>query len=805
MLCMCCVPALAFAKGNIPEPLPDNIGVYDDTETGIKYVYMVSTQDNTATLGYICLDNMKEGTTEVNIPSTVSYKDTSYTITSLNPLARITDEDGYFVAYVNGTNLSQPNIFAEDTAWPQGIDEKAKSITSVIIPSTVKETGRYCFRYCTGLKTVTFAEGSQYEKMETFAFDHCTSLENIVLPEGLKTIVQASEASQTQQFGGCTSLKSIFIPASVEALPGGMFGDYGFYCTNLEKIEFGKGSKCTLPENFTLLGDCKIETFTLPDGLDWVSMKAFGRATKLKEIIIPYTKDTSDESSTAKFTFHQCGKYDQVQSVNNIVFTGDLDEIALGSTDSAKNFGAATSINFIFTGNVSNVKMPDPGCFSSLTSKSFAANDPEYSDAEGAENAALPTWCNTANYKYAQIKKFVATLNGPSIYTGGPVDANITVTGGGRELVEGVDYKLTYENNVEIAATKDAASVTITPLSGEFYGSEQTLRFDVVGPEGKNHWAQELAGDSRYDTALAEAVAAYPKGCSRLIVASGENFPDALAATALAGLMNCPVMITPSAAMCDQVRTAILTLGVDNVVIVGGESAVSSAVYDSLSAVLGGWRHVDRVAGADRQATALAIYNYGMKWAKDNKAEGWGKTAIIATGMNYADALSASSYAFATKSPIFLTDSEGALSADIKAVLAESFSGAIVLGGESRVSAATYSELQTQFGEDNVSRFSGDDRYATSASFAKWAVDKGVLTYQGAAIATGKNFPDALAGAPVIGLEGSVLLLADEGGTAALDGLFDAEGDITRIRYFGGESAVSQSLRDFVESGLDWE
>ena len=795
-LCMCCVPALALASTGpgVPNALPEGAVAVTDASTNVTYVYQTnagSEEEPSCALRYIHIIDMYDEATELDIPGTVSLDGVDYPVTEIGYTAR---DYGRATPSSNNTN-----IFGDSAVQESAIPSYQKRITKIVIPATVEKLNDSCFRNCTNLKSVIFEEGSKLKEMGYACFMWCSSLSDITIPEGFTTFTTKSNG---RQFDGC-NLKKFVIPSSVTAIPTYLFGyDVNRPATSLEELIIGEDSKITtLPMN--LLQYTSIVSLNLPKSFNTLDR---GIPDTTKTVILNYSKDSNNAEDKGTFTIKDFA-LNANEGTEALIFTGSFDELSISSKalGTVTPYAPSSLTKFIFTSdNIKNITMPDKSAFQNMISAkidfAFYGVDAPYSDAEGAENAALPTWCHENGFKYIQLSQFTAQIEEPSIYTGKAVTANLKVTGSGRTLEEGVDYETVYTDNVELGT----ATVTIKGLPGEFYGYEQTLNFPILTDSGKTYRTQELAGESRYDTALAEAVAAYPEGCSRLIVASGENFPDALAATALAGLMNCPVMITSSAAMSDQVRTAILTLGVDDVVIVGGEAAVSSSVYDSLSAILGGWCHVDRVSGADRQATALAIYNYGVQWAKDNKVEGWGSTAIIATGMNYADALSASSYAFATKSPIFLADSEGALSADIKAALSKGFSGAIVLGGEARVSAATYSELQTQFGEDNVSRFSGDDRYATSASFAKWAVDKGVLAYQGAAITTGKNFPDALAGAPVLGLDGSVLLLVDEDGTAALDGLFGAKDGLTSIRYFGGENAVSQNLRDYVESNLGW-
>ena len=52
-----------------------------------------------------------------------------------------------------------------------------------------------------------------------------------------------------------------------------------------------------------------------------------------------------------------------------------------------------------------------------------------------------------------------------------------------------------------------------------------------------------LAGQNRYDTAVAVSADGFPTGAPVVFVATGENFPDGLAASAVAGVLGGPVLL----------------------------------------------------------------------------------------------------------------------------------------------------------------------------------------------------------------------------------------------------------------------
>lgn len=125
-------------------------------------------------------------------------------------------------------------------------------VSSVFIPATVTSIGRFAFRCCNSLATVTFAEGSQLksigvsafsgtdpahpifkeiqipdsvETIGTNAFHNCQDLESITLPASLETI-------ESSAFSSCRKLSEIILPASLKAIQSYVFDD----CSSLETV-----------------------------------------------------------------------------------------------------------------------------------------------------------------------------------------------------------------------------------------------------------------------------------------------------------------------------------------------------------------------------------------------------------------------------------------------------------------------------------------------------------------------------------------------------------------------------------------
>jgi putative cell wall-binding protein len=308
-----------------------------------------------------------------------------------------------------------------------------------------------------------------------------------------------------------------------------------------------------------------------------------------------------------------------------------------------------------------------------------------------------------------------------------------------------------------------------------------------------------LAGSNRYETMRALISEGW-KSSDTAIVATGDNFPDALAAAGLAGVLDSgvPVILTAKDRLSTEASYLLADLKVKKVYIVGGSASVSDAVSTAIARQV---PSVERIAGATRVETALEIYRAG--------GNNWGKTAVIANGSNYADALSISPYAFAEKAPIFLSDPKTGLNAaTVAAIKGGNFDKILIVGGEAAVPSVI--KVQLGYAWNNTTMFSrlgGANRYETSLLIANFAIGaSNALDYDNLSIASGNNFPDALAGGPLMAMKGSVLLLVADTpeGRSGINALIAThKQEIGKGYVFGGTSAISEALaRDFRQASL---
>jgi len=287
---------------------------------------------------------------------------------------------------------------------------------------------------------------------------------------------------------------------------------------------------------------------------------------------------------------------------------------------------------------------------------------------------------------------------------------------------------------------------------------------------------QRIGGADRYETSalIAEELEdQLGADVETVIVASGENFPDALAASSLSG-GSAPIMLVTQNDIPSSVasRMSRFADSVEQVYVVGGTAAVSDSVFTEIEGIFDD-ASVDRLAGDNRYGTAAAIAD----------ELGYGSTVIIVSGESYADALSVGGYAAANGIPIVLANSSGLPDesvAMLEAALDEDADRAIILGGSSVVAASVEESLvDLGFPPAGLSRIAGSDRYVTNllwnaeefgTSLAKHldASETRGLGGRSVMLMTGTKFADALSAAPLAAtVESHIVLTTSTGGMVA--------------------------------------
>lgn len=196
-----------------------------------------------------------------------------------------------------------------------------------------------------------------------------------------------------------------------------------------------------------------------------------------------------------------------------------------------------------------------------------------------------------------------------------------------------------------------------------------------------------------------------------------------------------------------------------------------------------GNRYVERVAGKNRVHTAISTSKRFFKKSK---------YVIIADSGNYPDALTATVLAHVLDAPILLNNTRYLEDDVAREIVRLGASEVIIVGGHKSISENVKSQL-AKYDANKVQRIWGRDRYVTSSELA-YEIERLTGKVNKAIIASGENFPDALATAPLGSKEIAPILLVtrnqmDKKVSKALKDL-----NIKRVYVAGGQNSVSKKL-----------
>lgn len=264
---------------------------------------------------------------------------------------------------------------------------------------------------------------------------------------------------------------------------------------------------------------------------------------------------------------------------------------------------------------------------------------------------------------------------------------------------------------------------------------------------------QRVAARNRYATSVAVSRRQWPNGAPAVVLATGADFPDALAAGPLAAAYKGPVLLVPPTGLT-AVQTAELTrLHPRQVIIVGSTAAVPASVDQAAKAIASG-PSVSRIGGADRYETA-ALVSRALRGAGPAPAR-----VVVATGESFPDALAIGPVAAANRWPVLLTKPDELPASTAQALANAPKYGTVVVGGPGAVGDAVVAKLPSPV------RLGGSDRYATADAVAAWAAQNGFASFGYVAMATGSGYADALSAVPMAAARKGVVLLTGRGGPA---------------------------------------
>lgn len=281
-----------------------------------------------------------------------------------------------------------------------------------------------------------------------------------------------------------------------------------------------------------------------------------------------------------------------------------------------------------------------------------------------------------------------------------------------------------------------------------------------------------FTGANRFDTSVLVAQHYFPQA-KTVFIATGKNFPDALAAgpatSKLAQAQGGAPILLVGDTLSATAQTYLRTAKPQQVIVVGGPATVPQAVTDQITQATGA--QPTRVSGVDRFATAAAIADFwdpaadgGQSVANSEVGQGTPpNTVYLASGLDFPDALSGGALAAEQKMPLLLVRPNELPATTAAALQKLRPQNIVALGGQAAVSdqvltAAGTAVANAEAGTPaaQTSRIAGADRFATAAEVASRFASK----THGIAV-VGHTYPDALVGGALAGHLHLPLLLAE--------------------------------------------
>lgn len=290
------------------------------------------------------------------------------------------------------------------------------ALSSIALPDSVTEIERNAF-FETGLRNIQLPE--KLTLIGGGAFCNCKNLKQVQLPPQLKELGEGA-------FFNCENLAQIQLPSQLNKLGGDAFRD----CTSLDKIDIPAGLKQIESATFCNTG---LTSVTLHEGLTKIEDWAFHDCLKLKKIRIP--KSVTDIGELALGI-----RYNMGNGAEEVIPGGFTVEGYTGSAAEryVKRMHQSENLYHVFFKDVKFVSI-------------------------GGQTAAVT---NISKTKISALKT--------GAFTGKPLTQALTITYGGKKLVNGRDYTLTWKNNKNIGT----ASVTIKG-KGKYNGSV-TKKFRIT-------------------------------------------------------------------------------------------------------------------------------------------------------------------------------------------------------------------------------------------------------------------------------------------------------------------------------------
>lgn len=300
---------------------------------------------------------------------------------------------------------------------------------------------------------------------------------------------------------------------------------------------------------------------------------------------------------------------------------------------------------------------------------------------------------------------------------------------------------------------------------------EPVVRFSKTGIE-----TARISGNDRYETSVNISKEGWTQS-NCVIVSNGEDFPDALLASSLAGKYDAPIILTQPHVIKDTTIKEVERLQPKTIYIVGNTKNVGEEVESKLQTIA---QTVIRVSGSNR-------YDESMQVAK---IVGLQNGVIVTCGTNFPDVLSIAPLAGSKQIPIIFGDKAGLNSELSNFVSSNEIPKSYIIGGTGVLSSSLDKKLP------NAKRLCGLDRYSTNIAVV--SDFEGDLNFNTVYLATGKNYPDALSGAALAAKNNAPIFLTDKENISPDLMDYFKKKNVGKVIILGGTGVISEQVVNII-------
>lgn len=316
---------------------------------------------------------------------------------------------------------------------------------------------------------------------------------------------------------------------------------------------------------------------------------------------------------------------------------------------------------------------------------------------------------------------------------------------------------------------------------------------------GEEPDVERADGPDRIATAAEAALVGWDDADVALL-STAWDFPDALSAVALSRAEDAPLLLTGEDELDDVVTETLDDLGVSEVLVLGGESAVSEDVVDDLDEQD---REVERIDGTGRFETGAAL---AARAHPDGAEE-----VLLALGDHpdpeqaWADAVASGALTAADDElPLLLTRHDELPEATEEALDELGAEQVTLVGGDSAITPEVADALEDD--DFAVERIAGEHRWATSVALAEEALDRRDDELGTPVLASGESYSDALsAGALASAVDGTLMLSAADELPGDVDDFLRAQEPTEDALLVGGPAALDSLVGEQTAAALRQE